>query len=71
MKNQELATHRFCRMFCGGLIQHSRTSLMAGQNTKSYVSSITYPQAIQKWIYKNSITLPKIGKIRMVKHRVR
>ncbi|MGC8558397.1 MAG: hypothetical protein ACP5NC_05325, partial [Nitrososphaeria archaeon] len=33
----------------------------------SYVSSITYPQAIQKWIYRNSITLPKIG--RMVKHR--
>ncbi len=38
-------------------------------HTKSYVSSITYPQASQKWIYRNSITLPKIGRVRMVKHR--
>jgi len=34
-------------------------------HTKNYVSSITYPQASQKWIYKNSITLPKIGRVRM------
>jgi len=30
---------------------------------------MTYPQASPKWIYKNSITLPKIGGVRMVKHR--
>jgi len=38
-------------------------------HTKNYVSSITYPQASPKWIYKNSITLPKVGRVRMVKHR--
>jgi len=38
-------------------------------HTKNYVSSMTYPQASPKWIYKNSITLPKIGRVRMVKHR--
>jgi len=38
-------------------------------HTRRYVSSITYPQASPNWIRRNSITLPKIGRLRMVKHR--
>lgn len=38
-------------------------------HTKKYVSSMTYPQASQKWIFSKSIVLPKIGRIRMIKHR--
>ena len=30
---------------------------------------MTYPQAKPKWIRRNSMTLPKIGRLRMVKHR--
>ena len=30
---------------------------------------MTYPQAKPNWIRRNSITLPKIGRLRMVKHR--
>ena len=36
---------------------------------KKFVSSMTYPQASQKWIGKNSVYLSRIGRIRMVKHR--
>jgi len=38
-------------------------------HTKNYISSITCPQASPKWIYKNSITLSKVGRVRMVKHK--
>jgi len=38
-------------------------------HTRRCVSSITYPQARPKWIRRNSITLPKMGRLRMVKHR--
>jgi len=38
-------------------------------HTRRYVSSMTYPQARPNWIRRNSITLPKIGRLRMVKHR--
>jgi len=38
-------------------------------HTRRYVSSITYPQAKPNWIRRNSITLPKIGRLRMVKRR--
>jgi hypothetical protein len=50
-----------------GLIHCSGTSLKEGPS--HYVSSITYPQASLKWIYKNSIALPKIERVKMVKHR--
>jgi putative transposase len=38
--------------------------------TKPFISSITYPQASPQWICKHSITLPKIGRIRMIKNRI-
>jgi len=38
-------------------------------HTKRYVSSMTYPQARPNWIRRNSMTLPKMGRLRMVKHR--
>ncbi len=31
--------------------------------------SLTYPQASPSWVRRNSLVLPKIGKVRMVKHR--
>ncbi len=31
--------------------------------------SLTYPQANALWVKRNSLALPKVGKVRMVKHR--
>ncbi len=31
--------------------------------------SLTYPQAKPTWVRRNSLILPKVGKVRMVKHR--
>jgi putative transposase len=31
--------------------------------------SLTYPQANPSWVRRNSLVLPKVGKVRMVKHR--
>ncbi len=31
--------------------------------------SLTYPQANHLWVRRNSLVLPKVGKVRMVKHR--